>query len=183
MEEDLLLVCIMDDYVQQCYKADTKCSKDPGGLPVTHSVHTSFFVKVIFARSLVLVFGKPTWCLIRGFWRPWACSVFLAAAHRLPSSPRGSCSCPGSQHTAQYPKLFRNRSEGRPSRGISSPGGGADQDQVFPCRVVLSCCRVVVGSKKSKNLQISARAAHRRPEIGKNRQKSKISRMTQNDSK
>ena len=29
-----------------------------------------------------------------------------------------------------------NRSEGRSSRGISSPGGGADQDQVFPCRVV-----------------------------------------------
>ena len=51
---------------------------------------------------------------------------------------------------------------------------------VVPCRVV------VVGSQKSKNLQISARAAHRRPEIqkiGKNRQKSKMSRMIQNDSK
>ena len=52
--------------------------------------------------------------------------------------------------------------------------------------VVLSCRVVVVGSQKSKNLQISARAAHRRPEIqkiGKNRQKSKMSRMIQNDSK
>ena len=53
--------------------------------------------------------------------------------------------------------------------------------RVVSCRVV-----VVVGSQKSKNLQISARAAHRRPEIqkiGKNRQKSKMSRMIQNDSK
>ena len=35
-------------------------------------------------------------------------------------------------------------SEGRSSRGISSPGRGADQDQVFPCRVV-------VGSRKINN--------------------------------
>ena len=38
-------------------------------------------------------------------------------------------------------KAGYGRSEGRPSRGISSPGGGADQDQVFPCRVVVSCRR------------------------------------------
>ena len=52
--------------------------------------------------------------------------------------------------------------------------------RVVSCRVFVV---VVVGFPKSKNLQISARAAHRRPEIQKNRQKSKISRMIQNDSK
>ena len=35
---------------------------------------------------------------------------------------------------------------GDPHGGISSPGGGADQDQVFPCRVV--SCRVVLSCRR-----------------------------------
>ena len=56
--------------------------------------------------------------------------------------------------------------------------GGLTRISCF--RVVLSCRVVVVGSQKSKNLQISARAAHRRPEIqkiDKNQQKSTMSRL------
>ena len=60
---------------------------------------------------------------------------------------------------------FYGRSEGRSSRGISSPGGGLTRIRCFRVVVVVSSCRrgvVVVGSK-----------------IGKNRQKSIMSRMIQ----
>ena len=85
---------------------------------------------------------------------------------------------------------FKIEVRGDPHGVFRPREGGLTRIRCF--RVVLSCCRdvvvvvVVVGSQKSKNLQISARAAHRRPEIqkiGKNRQKSKMSRMIQNDLK
>ena len=64
------------------------------------------------------------------------------------------------------------RSEGRSSRGISSPGGGADQDQVFPCRAVpcraVACRRQI--PKKSQKVKISENKnsmVARRPEFVK----------------
>ena len=55
--------------------------------------------------------------------------------------------------TLRYDTLsVKYRSEGRSSRGILSPGGGADQDPVFPCRAV--SCRVVACRRQiSKNPQ------------------------------
>ena len=47
--------------------------------------------------------------------------------------------------------VSHRRSEGMSSRDISSPGGGADQDQVFQCRVVVVSCRVVA-LQKPKNV-------------------------------
>ena len=59
--------------------------------------------------------------------------------------------------------FFLNRSEGRSSRGISSPGGGADQDQVFPCcRRVVSCRRRIKTSKNiTKNPKLSEMTQNR----------------------
>ena len=82
----------------------------------------------------------------------------------------------------------KSRSEGRSSRGISSPGGGADQDQVFPCRVV-SWCRVVVSSSGPKKQKICKFLHAPRTEDQKSKKSAKIdknqkcpewSKMTQN---
>ena len=51
------------------------------------------------------------------------------------------------KNQTQQSDMGKHRSEGRSSRGISSPGRGADQDQVFPCRAV-PCRRQI--SNKSK---------------------------------
>ena len=61
------------------------------------------------------------------------------------------------------------RSEGRSSRGISSPGGGADQDQVFPC-----CCRRVVSSSDPKNQKICKFLHAPRTEDQKSKKSAKI---------
>ena len=88
-------------------------------------------------------------------------------------------------------KGLPSRSEGRSSRGISSPGGGADQDQVFPCHVVV----VVVGLQKTQNVnfpenihpgldaedQMSKLQKCQGKLATKTRQKSIISRMIPND--